>query len=63
VEGAVTRGENRVRVTAQLVEASSDRHSWPRTYERGLKDLLVWQDEIAQDTAEQVRIKLTPKEC
>jgi tetratricopeptide (TPR) repeat protein len=62
VEGAVTRGENRVRVTAQLVEASSDHHLWARSYERDLKDVLVLQDEIAQDIAEQIRVKLTPKE-
>jgi TolB-like protein/DNA-binding winged helix-turn-helix (wHTH) protein/Flp pilus assembly protein TadD len=62
VEGAVTRGENRVRVTAQLVEASSDHHLWARTYERDLKDVLALQDEIAQDIAEQIRVKLTPKE-
>src|SRR5215472_4099918 len=62
VEGTVTRGENRVRVTAQLVEASGDHHLWARTYERNLKDILVLQDEIAQDVAEQIRVKLTPKE-
>lgn len=62
VEGTVTRGENRVRVTAQLVEASSDHHLWARTYERNLKDVLALQDEIARDIAEQIRVKLTPKE-
>src|SRR5262249_6653436 len=61
VEGAVTRGENRVRVTAQLVEASSDQHLWARTYERDLKDVLTLQDEIARDIAEQIRVKLTPE--
>jgi TolB-like protein/DNA-binding winged helix-turn-helix (wHTH) protein/Tfp pilus assembly protein PilF len=62
VEGAVTRGENRVRVTAQLVAASNDQHLWARTYERDLKDVVALQDEIAQDIAEQIRVKLTPKE-
>ena len=62
VEGTVARGENRVRVTAQLVEASSDRHLWARTYERDLKNVLALQDEIAQDVTEQVRVKLTPNE-
>ena len=62
VEGAVTRGENRVRVTAQLVEASTDHHLWAKTYERDLKDVLALQDEIAQDVAEQIRVTLTPKE-
>jgi TolB-like protein/DNA-binding winged helix-turn-helix (wHTH) protein/Tfp pilus assembly protein PilF len=62
VEGTVTRGENRVRVTAQLVEASSDHHLWARSYERDLKDVLSLQDEIARDITEQIRVKLTPKE-
>jgi len=62
VEGTVARGENRVRITAQLVEASSDQHLWARTYERDLKNVLALQDEIAQDIAEQIRVKLTPKE-
>jgi TolB-like protein/DNA-binding winged helix-turn-helix (wHTH) protein len=61
VEGTVTRGEKRVRITAQLIEASSDHHLWARTYERDLKDVLALQDEIAQDIAEQIRVKLAPK--
>ena len=62
VEGTVARGDNRVRVTAQLVEASSDHHLWARTYERDLKNVLALQDEIAQDVTEQIRVKLSPKE-
>jgi TolB-like protein/DNA-binding winged helix-turn-helix (wHTH) protein len=62
VEGTVARGENRVRVTAQLVEASTDHHLWARTYERDLKDVLALQDEIALDITEQIRVKLTPQE-
>jgi len=62
VEGTVARGENRVRVTAQLVEASSDHHLWARTYERDLKNVLALQDEIAQDITEQIRVELTPRE-
>jgi TolB-like protein/Tfp pilus assembly protein PilF len=62
VEGTVARGANRVRITAQLIHASSDRHLWARTYERDLKDVLTLQDEVAQDIAEQIRVNLTPKE-
>jgi TolB-like protein/DNA-binding winged helix-turn-helix (wHTH) protein/Tfp pilus assembly protein PilF len=62
VEGTVTRGDNRVRVTAQLVETSSDHNLWAKTYERDLQHVLALQDEIAQDVAEQVRVKLSPKE-
>ena len=62
VEGTVTRGGNRVRVTAQLIEASGDRHLWARSYERDLKDVLALQDEIAQDISEQIRVKVSPRE-
>jgi TolB-like protein/DNA-binding winged helix-turn-helix (wHTH) protein/Tfp pilus assembly protein PilF len=62
VEGSVARAKGRVRITAQLVEASSDHHLWARGYERELKDVLALQDEIAQDITEQIRVKLTPKE-
>jgi len=62
LEGAVTRSENRVRVTAQLIEAASDHHLWARTYERDLKDVLALQDAIAEDVAEQIRVTLTPRE-
>src|SRR5215470_3453453 len=62
VEGTVTRSADRVRVTAQLVEAGSDHHLWAKSYERGLKDVLSLQDEIAHDITEQIRVQLTPNE-
>ena len=62
VEGTVARGENRVRVTAQLVDASTDHHLWARTYERGLKDVLALQDEIARDITEQIRVEVSAKQ-
>ena len=62
VEGTILRSGNRVRITAQLIEASSDRHLWAGSYERNLEDVLTMQDEVARDIAEQIRIKLTPKE-
>ena len=62
VEGTVARGEHRVRITAQLIEASTDHHLWARSYERDLKDALALQDEITQDITEQIRVTLAPKE-
>jgi TolB-like protein len=62
VEGTILRSGNRVRITAQLIEASSDRHLWARSYERDLKDVLALQGEVARDIAGEIRIKLTPKE-
>jgi TolB-like protein/DNA-binding winged helix-turn-helix (wHTH) protein len=62
VEGSITRSENRVRITAQLIEARTDRHLWAKSYERDLKDVLALQDEAARDIADEIRIKLTPEE-
>jgi serine/threonine protein kinase len=62
VEGSVARSGNRVRITAQLIEAKSDRHIWAKSYERNLEDVLTLQDELARDIAEEVRAKLTPSE-
>ena len=62
VEGMVARGDNRVRVTARLVEVPTDQLLWARTYERDLKDVLALQDEIARDITEQIRLKLSAKQ-
>jgi TolB-like protein/DNA-binding winged helix-turn-helix (wHTH) protein len=62
IEGSVTRFEDRVRITAQLIDVQTDRHLWARTYERDLKDILALQDEVARDIAAEIRIKLTPQE-
>jgi TolB-like protein len=62
VEGSVTRSENHVRITAQLIDVQTDRHLWARSYERELKDVLALQDELARDIAEEIRVKLTPEE-
>jgi tetratricopeptide (TPR) repeat protein len=62
VEGAVLRSGERVRITTQLVETSSDRHLWAETYERDLRDVLVLQDELALTIAKQVQVKLSVDE-
>jgi TolB-like protein len=62
LEGSVTRSGNRVRITAQLIEAKSDRHLWAKSYERNLQDVLTLQDEMARDIADEVKAKLTPSE-
>jgi TolB-like protein/DNA-binding winged helix-turn-helix (wHTH) protein len=59
IEGAVLRVGNRVRVTAQLIEASTDRHLWAETYERDLRDVLGLQDEIARAITNEVHIRLS----
>ena len=62
VEGSVTRSGNCVRITAQLIEAQSDRHIWAKTYERDFQDILRLQDEVARDIAAEIRINVTPQE-
>jgi tetratricopeptide (TPR) repeat protein len=62
VEGTVLRSGNRVRITAQLIEATSDRHLWSQSYERDLNDVLALQDDVSRDIAEAIRIKLTPQQ-
>jgi serine/threonine protein kinase/tetratricopeptide (TPR) repeat protein len=62
VEGSVERSGDRVRISAQLIEASTDRHLWSRSYQRDLRDVLRLQDDVAQAIATEVRIKLTPQE-
>jgi len=62
VEGTVQRSENRMRITANLLHAPTDRHLWAATYERDLRDVLVLQDEVARDIAGQIQIKVAPQE-
>lgn len=62
VEGTVMRSGDRVRITAQLIEAPTDRHLWAETYERDLRDVLGLQDEVARSIASQVKVTLTPQE-
>jgi TolB-like protein/DNA-binding winged helix-turn-helix (wHTH) protein len=62
VEGTVMRSSNRVRITAQLIEARSDRHLWAESYERDLRDVLALQDDVAQQIATQIGINLTAGE-
>jgi TolB-like protein/DNA-binding winged helix-turn-helix (wHTH) protein/Flp pilus assembly protein TadD len=62
VEGSVMRSGNRVRITAQLLHAPTDKHLWAETYERDLGDVLKLQNEVAQAIAQQVRAQLTPQQ-
>jgi adenylate cyclase len=48
LEGSVRKAGNRVRITAQLIDAGSDRHLWSETYDRELTDIFAIQDEIAK---------------
>jgi TolB-like protein/DNA-binding winged helix-turn-helix (wHTH) protein/tetratricopeptide (TPR) repeat protein len=61
VEGTVTRRGNRVRITAQLIDARTDTHLWAESYERDLPDTLALQDTVARDIAQEIRGKVLPK--
>lgn len=60
VEGTVRREGNRVRITAQLIEGSTDRHLWAQSYDRDLGDTFVLQEEVADAIAREVGIQLAP---
>jgi TolB-like protein/DNA-binding winged helix-turn-helix (wHTH) protein len=62
VEGSVVRSGQRVRVTAQLLQARTDRHLWADTYDGDLGDVLKLQGEVAYAIAQQVRAQLTPQQ-
>jgi TolB-like protein/DNA-binding winged helix-turn-helix (wHTH) protein/Flp pilus assembly protein TadD len=62
VEGTVLRSGDRVRITAQLIEASTDKHLWSRSYEGELRDTLMLQKRVATAIADQIRINVTPQE-
>ena len=58
LEGSVRRAGNRIRVTAQLIEARSDTHLWSETFDRDLDDIFAIQDEIAARIVENLHVEL-----
>jgi TolB-like protein/DNA-binding winged helix-turn-helix (wHTH) protein/Tfp pilus assembly protein PilF len=62
VEGTVLRSGDQVRITAQLIDASSDKHLWSQSYEGELRDTLALQSKVASAIADQIRINLNPQE-
>jgi serine/threonine-protein kinase len=62
VEGSVMRSGDRVRITAQLIQAANDKHLWAESYEREPQDVLALQSEVAQAIAQQIQVTLTLRE-
>ncbi|HEX6773938.1 MAG TPA: hypothetical protein VF126_18015 [Acidobacteriaceae bacterium] len=62
VEGSVLREGDQVRITAQLINARTDRQIWGQSYVRDLTSVLALQGEVAQAIADQVSIHLTPEQ-
>jgi TolB-like protein/Tfp pilus assembly protein PilF len=62
VEGSVSRSGDRVRITAQLIDARADKHLWAKTFERSSRDVLALQAELASAIAREVNVRLTSSE-
>src|SRR5205809_4907288 len=63
VEGSVQRAANRIRVSAQLIDAKTDTHLWVESYDRPLDDVFAIQSEIAKAIASQLQAKLSPSQA
>lgn len=62
LEGSVRRGGNRIRITAQLIDAASGSHVWAERYDRAIDDIFVVQDEITLVLATEMQVRLTEGE-
>jgi len=62
VEGSVSRSGERVRVTAQLIDARSDKHIWADSYDEDIRDALVLQSKVTTAIARHIRAALNPQE-
>jgi adenylate cyclase len=62
LEGSVRKAGGRVRITAQLVDGTSNDNVWAERYDRDLNDIFALQDEISEAIVEALRLKLLPEE-
>ena len=62
VEGSVSRSGDKVRITAQLIDAREDKHLWANSFERSSHDVLALQAEVASAIAREINVRLTPSE-
>jgi eukaryotic-like serine/threonine-protein kinase len=62
IDGSVERSGNRVKITIQLIQGSSDHTLWAQSYNRELRDILSLQEEVAGTIAKEVRVALTPQD-
>ena len=60
VEGSVRKIDNRVRITAQLIDAATNTHVWADRYDRDLTDTFAIQDEVTREIVAALRLRLTP---
>jgi serine/threonine-protein kinase len=62
IEGSVLSSDNRVRITAQLIQGATDKHLWAQSYERDARDVLKLQSDVASAIADEIRITVTQRE-
>jgi adenylate cyclase len=62
LEGSVRKASNRVRITAQLIEATTNGHLWAERYDRELDDIFTLQDEMTQQIVGALKVTLAPDE-
>ncbi len=62
LEGSIQRANGRVRITAQLIAASTDAHLWAKEYDRDLADVLKLEADVAREIAREIQLQLTPQE-
>jgi TolB-like protein/Tfp pilus assembly protein PilF len=62
LEGSVQRAGNRLRITAQLIDARTDSQIWAKTYDRTAADLFAIQSELAESIVAQLQAKLSPEQ-
>jgi adenylate cyclase len=63
LEGSIRRAGNRVRITAQLIDAATGGHLWAERYDRDLTDIFAVQDEVTRQIVDALKVKLTPVEA
>ncbi|HEY8181799.1 MAG TPA: tetratricopeptide repeat protein, partial [Thermoanaerobaculia bacterium] len=61
LEGSVRRGNDQVRISAQLIRVSDQTHLWADSYQRDARDVLAVQSQVASDIAREISLKLTPR--
>src|SRR5436305_4184333 len=62
LEGSVAKASNRLRITAQLIQASDGNHEWSDTYDRDMQDIFAVRSEVAQRVAETLKVRLLGEE-
>jgi adenylate cyclase len=63
LEGSVRKAQDRLRITAQLVDAATGFQLWSARYERGIEDIFTIQDEIARNITEVLEVRRSPCKC